>query len=266
MERTDTHVQHGRLRGVAGFSLIELLIALAIGSILALSLWSLASTQEKTYGSQDSATEMQQNLRVALQSLTRDITAAGLGPQSSTINGQYAGAWYNAANNWNAFNITATSIDIIGCGQTSSTLSSQAASGTNTLVLTAGEGAGFTASQNINIEGTENAVVASVGGDTLTLTGNLGLTHPAQATVYPLRWATYSVTGGVLNMDQHNGNGPQAVASDITAMTITANAADLKALTVSITGSTGSATAPVTSTVTDTIYRRNLQPGTVGPW
>ena len=266
MERTNTHIQHGRLRGVAGFTLVELLIGLAISSILALSLWSLASTQERTYGSQDSATEMQQNLRVALQSLTRDIMSAGLGPQSSTINGQDASAWYNAANNWNAFNITATSIDIIGCGQTPATLSAQAASGTNTLALAAGQGAGFTASQNINIEGTENAVVTSVSGDTLTLTGNLGLTHPAQAAVYPLRWVTYSVTGGVLNVDQHNGNGPQALASDITVMAVTASAADPKALTVSITGSTSSAAAPVVSTVTNTLCRRNLQPGKEGSW
>ena len=178
MERTDTHIQHGRLRGVAGFSLIELLIGLAISSILALSLWSLASTQERTYGSQDSATEMQQNLRVALQCLTRDIMGAGLGPQSSTINGQDASAWYNAANNWNPFNITATSIDIIGCGQTPATLNAQAASGTNTLTLAAGEGAGFTASQNISIEGVENAVVTSVNGDTLTLDGNLSADPP----------------------------------------------------------------------------------------
>lgn len=257
MERTDTHIQHDPLRGVAGFTLVELLIGLAISSILALSLWSLASTQERTYGSQDSATEMQQNLRIAMQSLTRDIMAAGLGPQSSTINGQNAGAWYNAANSWNAFNITATSIDIIGCGQTPATLSAQAASGTNTLALAAGEGAGFTASQNISIEGAENAVVTSVSGDTLTLSGNLSLTHPSGASVYPLRWVTYSVTGGVLNADQHNGSGPQAVASDITAMAITANATDPKALTVSLTGSTRSATAPLVSTVTDTVYRRN---------
>ena len=238
MERTDTHIQHDPLRGVAGFTLVELLIGLAISSILALSLWSLASTQERTYGSQDSATEMQQNLRIAMQSLTRDIMAQALGPQSSTINGQNAGAWYNAANSWNAFNITATSIDIIGCGQTPATLSAQAASGTNTLALAAGEGAGFTASQNISIEGAENAVVTSVSGDTLTLSGNLSLTHPSGASVYPLRWVTYSVTGGVLNADQHNGSGPQAVASDITAMAITANATDPKALTVSLTGST----------------------------
>jgi prepilin-type N-terminal cleavage/methylation domain-containing protein len=257
MERTDTHIQHGRLRGVAGFTLVELLIGLAISSILALSLWSLASTQERTYGSQDNATEMQQNLRVALQSLTRDIMAAGLGPQSSTINGQDASAWYNATNNWNAFNITATSIDIIGCGQTPATLISQAASGTNTLALAAGEGAGFTASQNISIEGAENAVVTSVSGDTLTLSENLGLTHPPGASVYPLQWVTYSVAGGVLNMDQHNSNGPQAVASDITAMAITASATDPKALTVSLTGSTSSAAAPLVSTVTDTLYRRN---------
>jgi prepilin-type N-terminal cleavage/methylation domain-containing protein len=257
MERTNTHIQHDRLGGVAGFSLIEILIGLAISSILALSLWSLASTQETTYGSQDSAVEMQQNLRVALQDLTRDIMSAGLGPRSSTINGQDASAWYNAANNWNPFNITATSIDIIGCGQTPATLNAQAASGTNTLTLAAGEGAGFTASQNISIEGVENAVVTSISGDTLTLSGTLSLTHPAQATVYPLRWVTYSVAGGVFNMDQHNGSGPQAVASNITAMAITVSAADPAALTVSLTGSTSSATAPLVSTVTDTLYRRN---------
>jgi prepilin-type N-terminal cleavage/methylation domain-containing protein len=257
MERTDTHIQHGPLRGVAAFSLIELLIGLAVSSILALSLWSLASTQERTYGSQDSATEMQQNLRVALQSLTRDIMAAGLAPQSSTINGQDASAWYNAANNWNTFNITATSIDIIGCGQTPATLSSQATSGTNTLALAPGEGAGFTASQNISIEGAENAVVTSVSGDTLTLVGNLSLTHPSGASVYPLRWVTYSVAGGVLNADQHNGSGAQAVASDITAMAVTASATDPAALTVSLTGSTSGGGAPVASTVTDTVYRRN---------
>jgi len=100
-------------------------------------------------------------------------------------------------------------------------------------------------------------VVTSISGDTLTLSGNLSLSHPAQATVYPLRWVTYSVAGGILNMDQHNGNGAQAVASNITAMAITVSAADPAALTVSLTGSTSSATAPVVSTVTDTLYRRN---------
>ncbi len=257
MERTDSHIQHGRLRGVAGFSLIELLIALAISGILALSLWSLASTQERTYGSQDSAVEMQQNLRVALLGLTRDIMSAGLGPQSSTINGQDASAWYNAANNWNPFNITAASVDIIGCGQTVATLNGQAASGSNTLTLAAGQGAGFRASQDISIAGVENAVVQSISGDTLTLAGNLVLTHPDQATVYPLRWVTYSAAGGVLSMDQHDGSGAQPIASNITAMAVTASAVDPAALTVSLTGSTGSATAPVVSTVTDTLYRRN---------
>ena len=164
MERTDTHIQHGRFRGVAGFSLIELLIVLAVSSILALSLWSFAATQERTYGSQDNASEMQQNLRVALQGLTRDIMSAGLGPQSSTIGGQDASAWYNAANGWNPFNITAASIDIIGCGQTPAMLNAQAASGSNTLTLAAGGGASFRASQNISIAGVENAVVLSING------------------------------------------------------------------------------------------------------
>jgi hypothetical protein len=40
-------------------------------------------------------------------------------------------------------------------------------------------------------------------------------------------------------------------------MAITVSAADPAALTVSLTGSTSSATAPLVSTVTDTLYRRN---------
>jgi hypothetical protein len=183
--------------------------------------------------------------------------AAGLGPQSSTINGQDASAWYNAGNNWKPYNITAASIDIIGCAQTLATLSAQAASGANTLSLAAGQGANFSAAQNISIAGVENAVVQSVAGDVLTLTANLTLTHPAEATVYPLQWVTYSIPGNVLSVNQHDGNGPQAVAGNITAMPITESVVDPKALTVSLTGTTASATAPVASTVTDTVYRRN---------
>jgi prepilin-type N-terminal cleavage/methylation domain-containing protein len=259
MEKPDIIVQHGPLRGVAGFGLIELLIVLAISSILALGMWSLASTQERTYKAQDSGVEMQQNLRVVLQRLTKDIMAAGLGPQSSTINGQNANAWYNAANSWSPFNITATSIDIVGASQAPSTLSAEVASGTNTLPLAAGEGANFSAGQTINIAGVESATVTAVNGDTLTLSANLTLTHPSQASVYPIQWVTYSIgAGGVLNVDYlHNGNSAQPVANDITAMTTTASATDPNVLTVSLTGTAGTATTPVSYMVTDTIYRRN---------
>jgi type IV pilus assembly protein PilW len=253
MERTDTIIQHGRLRGVAGFGLLELLVALAISSILALSLWSLASTQERTYGTQDSGVEMQQNLRVALQRLSKDIMSAGLAPQSTTISGQDVSSWYNSANGWNPLRFTTTTLNIIGTAPPV-TLSAAAAAGTNTLSVAAG--ASFSANQTINIAGVETAVVTAVAGNTLTLSANLTLTHPLGANVYPLRWVLYSLSGNVLSVNYHDGNGLQAVASNISAMNIIAAAADPCALTVTLTGTTGT-TPAVSYQVTNTFYRRN---------
>jgi prepilin-type N-terminal cleavage/methylation domain-containing protein len=256
MERKHAQLQHRRFGGLGGFSLVELLVAIAISSILAIAFWTLAATQDSTYKAQDSTGEMQQNLRVAVQMLSGSIIGAGLGPQVSTINGQNAGAWYNAANGWVPYRITATSIDIIGCGQVPASLSAQAAAGTNVLALQAGQGANFTVGQDISVEGMESAVVSAVAGDNLTLSAALALTHPLQSNVYLLQWATYSVGGGTLSLDLHNGNGPQAVASDITAMNIVASAVDPKELTVTITGTTAT-TPTVTTTLTDTVFRRN---------
>ena len=265
MERTDAHFQHRRFGGLKGFSLVELLVALGIASFMAIGLWTLASTQKTTYTTQDSAAEMQQNLRVALQMLTASIMGAGLGPEWSTISGADASAWYNAANNWVPTRIAATSIDLIGCNQAPGSLSAAALVGTNVLALQAGQGANFKAGQDVNVGGTENAVVNAVAVDNLNLKANLALTHPAQSNVYPLEWDTYALgAGNTLTLDRHDGNGAQAVASDITAMAIVVDPLDPNPLhprqfQVTITGTTATTPTVTTTLPTITVVRRNKQ-------
>jgi prepilin-type N-terminal cleavage/methylation domain-containing protein len=267
MERTDAQFQHHRFGDLGGFSLIELLVALCLASILAFGFWTFAATQDTTYATQDSTGEMQQNLRVAVQMLSGSIMGAGLGPQVSTIDGVDASAWYNAANNWVPTRITATSIDIVGwSGQAPASLNAAVTAGTNTLALQAGQGASFKAGQDINVGATEAAVIQGVAGDNLTLTAALILGHPAGSYVYPLQWVTYSWGAGsnTLSLDQHNGNGPQVVASDIQAVDIAPhpldpNPADPRAFQVTITGTTLTSPAVVGTLPTFTVVRRSPQ-------
>lgn len=60
-----------------GFTLIEVLIAMMLGLVVLGAIYSSFYTQKKTYISQERMVDMEQNLRVALDFLTRDIKMAG---------------------------------------------------------------------------------------------------------------------------------------------------------------------------------------------
>lgn len=61
----------------AGFTLVELLIAMALGLILLGGLYQTFRTQHDTYIVQDQVAAMQQNLRAAMYLITRDLQMAG---------------------------------------------------------------------------------------------------------------------------------------------------------------------------------------------
>lgn len=60
-----------------GFSLIELMIALALSGIIIGAIYNLYLKQSKSYVIQDQVAEMQQNGRVAIDMIVRDIRMAG---------------------------------------------------------------------------------------------------------------------------------------------------------------------------------------------
>jgi type IV pilus assembly protein PilW len=74
-----------------GFTLIEMMIALAIAAILMVGIYRVFESQERAYILQDRMAEMNQNARVALEIMSKDIRNAGFDPSWIDRLGPYAG-------------------------------------------------------------------------------------------------------------------------------------------------------------------------------
>lgn len=70
------------LPAAAGFTLVELMVALAVGSIVMAAVMTAFLSQHNTYLAQGQVVEMQQNARVAMNMLELDIRSAGYDPNS----------------------------------------------------------------------------------------------------------------------------------------------------------------------------------------
>jgi type IV pilus assembly protein PilW len=66
-----------------GFTLIEIMVAIAISSIVITSMYEIFYSQQRSYINQDQVAEMQQNLRAGLYLTTKDIRSAGFDPTRS---------------------------------------------------------------------------------------------------------------------------------------------------------------------------------------
>ena len=64
----------------AGFSLVELLIAMAIALVVIGAMYSVFTIQNKTFGNQEGFVEMQQSVRAGMDIMAREIGLAGYNP------------------------------------------------------------------------------------------------------------------------------------------------------------------------------------------
>ena len=64
----------------SGFSLAELIVAMAVGLILLSAVYNLFSIQNKQLSNQEQLAELQQNARMGMDMLVRDIRMAGYNP------------------------------------------------------------------------------------------------------------------------------------------------------------------------------------------
>ena len=64
----------------AGFSLVELMVAMAVSGIVLASIYQVYSTQLKTYTTQQQIVEMQQSMRAIIYMMEREIRMAGYAP------------------------------------------------------------------------------------------------------------------------------------------------------------------------------------------
>ena len=70
-----------------GFTLVEMLVAMAIALVVLTSLSSAFVTQRKTLNSQEQITEMVQTSRNVMDMITREVMLAGYNPTSATMVG-----------------------------------------------------------------------------------------------------------------------------------------------------------------------------------
>ncbi|MDF1615696.1 prepilin-type N-terminal cleavage/methylation domain-containing protein [Desulfurivibrio dismutans] len=70
-------MNHGNRCRQQGFTLVEVLIALALGGVVMAAVMLSFRGQHATYIAQDHTVEMQQNIRVALDMVSREIRSAG---------------------------------------------------------------------------------------------------------------------------------------------------------------------------------------------
>lgn len=63
-----------------GFTLVELMVALAMSGIIIAAVYAAYTLQQKTYFAQSQVVEMQQNIRASLEMMTRDIRMAAYDP------------------------------------------------------------------------------------------------------------------------------------------------------------------------------------------
>ena len=71
---------HRHLRNNAGFTLIELLIAMAISGVVLGGIYQAYTNQMRVNNTQNQVVDMQQNVRVAMYFMERDIRLAGFNP------------------------------------------------------------------------------------------------------------------------------------------------------------------------------------------
>lgn len=73
----------GIVRTAFGFTLIELMIAMVVGMVVLFAIYEVFTVQNKILGTQDNIVDLQQNARMAMDMMTRDIKMTGYYPNSA---------------------------------------------------------------------------------------------------------------------------------------------------------------------------------------
>ncbi len=197
-----------------GITLIELLIALVLCSILTAALYRAFISQQKTYTVQDQVADMQQNARIALAQMAREIRMAGYGGEVLSIFGDINGFTdiITPASN----SITIIIADGVGVLKESAAKGSNQVKVTNAGVFNAGK------KKYLCLNGLNNYSVQSVTEDTIVLTAPLAEGHPINQPVYLVKAISYylGISGDktVLRRNENTGGGGQPLADNIESL------------------------------------------------
>lgn len=192
--------------GERGFSLIELMFALVALSVISLAAFTVISTSQGAAVANDQTVQIQQNARIALDFISRDIRMAGYGNPASPNAVPIAG---NCANIINAGNsaVGPDSISIVTVGQMIGQLAALAPlpPATSTNQITLSSVAGLSVNDVITLDGVFTATVNAINAGTGVITLNTSIQTPLQfgtsTQVVELNCVRYTVAANQLLRD-----------------------------------------------------------------
>lgn len=202
-----------------GITLIELMVALVIVSTLIAGIYRTFASQQRAYTVQEQVADMQQNVRLAIHRMTRELRMAGYGRMDATFFGADGvhGVCKHVVNPSGPDRVT-----VVGGYRAVTTLSSDAAKGTKIIQVNQGASMDLAKKQYISINGLESRRIKKITGNQIELFSNLTNDHQAGEPVFLILAITYSlgtVDGrSVLLRDENLGQGPQVVAENIESL------------------------------------------------
>jgi prepilin-type N-terminal cleavage/methylation domain-containing protein len=216
MKQKDKNIQIKINKGV---TLIELLIALAISSILIAAIYRIFISQQKSYVVQEQVVDMQQNMRVSISRMMSEIRMAGFGSVE---------AIWEGVDGVNGFHQAITpgenSITVVGgfrqVRRNNGYPITVSSTSENTITLNySTDEFDRPSHQYISIGGVESSTVIQRKGRVLTLANTLRLNHSKDTPIFKIQAITYTVGKNdgksILRRNENTGGGGQPVAENI---------------------------------------------------
>jgi prepilin-type N-terminal cleavage/methylation domain-containing protein len=191
-----------------GVTLIELLIALVLSAILIAGIYRVFIHQHKSYATQEQVADMQQNVRVAINRMIREIRMAGFGGKNENVNGNndiisvfgnvngFTNI-INAENNVVEARLTHDRIAVVSAHDQIATLQNNAAAGSNSFRVNFTKSTRFDKPwrKYICLNGRNNYAIIPTNTDTLTLEGGATLNenHSAGEPIFIIRAIRYGL-------------------------------------------------------------------------
>lgn len=203
----------------AGFTLVELLVAIAVGALLISAVYSLFVVQNKTYADQNTVADIQQNVRAAMGILSTELRLAGYGFSTDGTYTSASGIFYavtpsNSSTGPDGITIRYGINPDPNNPDTQVTLAADMIdSVTSPLVVS--NSAGFAAGDSVIITDGQNAVALVLNnppsGNTLPYTPTASNILPSGgfpngSAVYKLRVVGFRINNNVLQMNINNGS------------------------------------------------------------
>ena len=208
-----------------GFTLVELMVVMVIFLFIVAGVFTAYLSQHHASVIQSQVTDMQQNARVAMDFLSKDIRMGGFGKPAGSVNGfsdSITPAINNDATSGNNILNGTDQITVVTGYRQESTLQSAASVDSTSITLVANaDQFNTTTKRYVCIEGIgpiDNYQVTSVNTSTNTLTVSPALHRAYQlgAPVLLVKAITYSVNdAGFLTRNENSGGGAQPVVPNI---------------------------------------------------